>query len=77
MEVAEIRQKISENQEKLVKLLGGLFDLDRLEEDIALLENRMTEPDFWNDNIAAQKTSQELNELKMKYETFNNMKELF
>ena len=55
---------------------GGLFDLDRLEEDIALLENRMTEPDFWNDNIAAQKTSQELNELKMKYETFNNMKEL-
>ena len=24
----------------------------------------MTEPDFWNDNIAAQKTSQELNELK-------------
>ena len=36
----------------------------------------MTEPDFWNDNIAAQKTSQELNELKMKYETFNNMKEL-
>ena len=55
---------------------GGLFDLDRLEEDIALLENRMTEPDFWNDNIAAQKTSQELNELKMKYETFNNMQEL-
>lgn len=36
----------------------------------------MTEPDFWNDNIAAQKTSQELNELKIKYETFNNMKEL-
>ena len=36
----------------------------------------MTEPDFWNDNIAAQKTSQELNELKMKYETFNNMQEL-
>ena len=33
----------------------------------------MTEPDFWNDNIAAQKTSQELNELKKKYETFNNM----
>ena len=47
-----------------------------MEEDIALLENRMTEPDFWNDNIAAQKTSQELNELKMKYETFNNMQEL-
>ena len=33
----------------------------------------MTEPDFWNDNHAAQKTSQELNELKVKYDTFHNM----
>ena len=63
MEVAEIRQKISEIKRSF-RASGGLFDLDRLEEDIALLENRMTEPDFWNDNIAAQKTSQELNELK-------------
>ena len=36
----------------------------------------MTEPDFWNDNIAAQKTSQELNELKNTYNTFRNMEEL-
>lgn len=36
----------------------------------------MTEPDFWNDNIAAQKTSQELNGLKQTYETFNEMQEL-
>ena len=36
----------------------------------------MTDPDFWNDNIAAQKTSQELNELKQKFETFHNMQEL-
>ena len=36
----------------------------------------MTEPDFWDDNIAAQKTSQELNELKQKYDTFNTMQEL-
>lgn len=56
--------------------MGGLFDLDRLEEDIALLENRMTEPDFWNDNQAAQKVSQELNELKNTYQTFHDMQEL-
>ena len=31
----------------------------------------MTEPDFWDDNIAAQKTSQELNELKQTYENFH------
>ena len=36
----------------------------------------MTEPDFWNDNIAAQKTSQELNELKNTYNTFHKMEEL-
>ena len=36
----------------------------------------MTEPDFWNDNIAAQKTSQELNELKNPYNTFHKMEEL-
>ena len=57
-------------------LLGGLFDLERLEEEIAILENKMTEPDFWNDNIAAQKTSQELNELKNTYNTFHTMEEL-
>ena len=57
-------------------LSGGLFDLEGLEEEIAILENKMTEPDFWNDNIAAQKTSQELNELKNTYNTFHKMEEL-
>ena len=37
----------------------------------------MTEPDFWNDNLAAQKTSQELNELKATYENFHKMEELY
>ena len=48
-----------------------------MEEEIAILENKMTEPDFWDDNIAAQKTSQELNELKQTYENFHQMVDLF
>ena len=36
----------------------------------------MTEPDFWNDNLAAQKTSQELNELKSTYNNFHQMIDL-
>lgn len=36
----------------------------------------MTEPDFWNDNQAAQKVSQELNDLKSTYQTFHDMTEL-
>ncbi|MGT2925122.1 peptide chain release factor 2 [Streptococcus caviae] len=75
MDMAEMRQKLAENKEKLNGFRRSL-DLDRLEEEIALLENRMTEPDFWDDNIAAQKTSQELNDLKLKYDTFHNMENL-
>ena len=72
-------QKFVKKLTQIVKnylLLGGLFDLEGLEEEIAILENKMTEPDFWNDNIAAQKTSQELNELKNTYNTFRKMEEL-
>ncbi|MBU5894270.1 PCRF domain-containing protein, partial [Vibrio cholerae O1] len=47
-----------------------------LEEEIAILENKMTAPDFWDDSIAAQKMSQELNELKNSYITFHKMEEL-
>lgn len=36
----------------------------------------MTDPDFWNDNLAAQKTSQELNELKNTYQQFHQMIDL-
>lgn len=36
----------------------------------------MTEPDFWNDNLAAQKTSQELNDLKNTYNNFHKMIDL-
>ncbi|MBZ2110612.1 peptide chain release factor 2 [Streptococcus infantis] len=75
MDISEIRQKIDVNREKLASFRGSL-DLEELEEEIAILENKMTEPDFWNDNIAAQKTSQELNELKNTYNTFHTMEEL-
>lgn len=36
----------------------------------------MTEPDFWDDSIVAQKTSQELNTLKQTYDNFHRMVEL-
>ena len=54
MDISEIRQKIDANREKLASL-EGVSLTRRLEEEIAILENKMTEPDFWNDNIAAQK----------------------
>ncbi|MCR8967694.1 peptide chain release factor 2 [Streptococcus zalophi] len=75
MDISEIRQKIVENKEKLTSFRRSL-DLEQLEEDIALLENEMTHPHFWDDNIKAQKVSQELNDLKSKYQTFQTMVEL-
>lgn len=36
----------------------------------------MTAPDFWNDNVAAQKTAQKLNEQKSTYDNFLKMEEL-
>ncbi|HEM5055421.1 TPA: peptide chain release factor 2 [Streptococcus suis] len=76
MDTAEIRQKIEELGKKLTSFRGSL-DLEGLEEEIAILENKMTEPDFWNDNLAAQKTSQELNELKNTYGNFHQMLDLY
>ncbi|MBP2622536.1 peptide chain release factor 2 [Streptococcus oricebi] len=76
MDISEIRQKIDANREKLTSFRGSL-DLEGLEEEIAILEHKMTEPDFWNDNLSAQKTSQELNELKQTYQNFQQMTDLF
>lgn len=53
------------------KALGGLFDLDKLEQDIAALESEMAQPTFWDDSNAAQKIIQEVNALKKVYDTFH------
>ncbi len=52
-----------------MKQQGGLFDLDKLEADIAEYEYQMTAPGFWDDNEAAQKVINQLNEAKASYQT--------
>ena len=46
---------------KKSQVSGGLFDLDRLEEDIAEAEAKMAEPGFWDDSETAQKVINENN----------------
>lgn len=46
------------------RTLGGLFDLDLKLEQIADLEVKMSDPDFWNDNDRAQGIIAESNALK-------------
>lgn len=72
MEISEIRNQIAQNRDKMASFRDNL-DLDRLEEEIALLDNDMSDPSFWDDNIAAQKVVEQSNQLKAKYETFMTM----
>lgn len=72
MEISEIRNQIAESQNKIASFRENL-DLDRLEEEIALLDNDMSDPSFWDDNIAAQKVVAASNQLKAKYDTFMSM----
>jgi len=46
--------------------LGGLFDLDKKKEEIQQLEAKMSAPNFWDDQEAAQKIIDESNWLKGK-----------
>jgi peptide chain release factor 2 len=43
---------------------GGIFDIDGKEQEIAEFEKQTQEPDFWNDNEAAQKVMQEISRRK-------------
>lgn len=56
-------------------LLGGLFDLDGLEADIADYEYQMGSPTFWDNQSKAQKVIGLLNEAKSKYTTFHQLEE--
>lgn len=55
--------------------LGGLFDLDAKETDIKALEEKMTDPSFWDDHDAAQKVIDDVNWLKGKVNQFHEMDE--
>ncbi len=75
MELSEMRNKLESYGQKVEDFRSSL-DLDRLEEEIALLDNDMAEPDFWDDNDAAQKVIDESNALKAKYENFMSIARL-
>lgn len=56
---------------------GGLFDLDEKQERIAELEEKMTDPDFWNDQDSAQGVINESNGLKEQVDTFLSMESTY
>lgn len=59
----------------VLKLLGGLFDLDTKRARIQELEEKMAEPAFWDDQASAQKVINESNALKANVEKFDEVVE--
>ncbi|WP_246483924.1 peptide chain release factor 2 [Heyndrickxia vini] len=72
MELFEIRSELEKTAKKLADF-RGLFDLENKEARIAELDERMLEPNFWNDQQGAQTVINEANGLK---DLVNEYKEL-
>ncbi|MCH4172562.1 MAG: peptide chain release factor 2 [Lactobacillus sp.] len=69
MEISEARHSLETIASKIKQFRGSL-DLDRLEEVVAINEAKMAQPDFWNDQMAAQKLIDETNTSKSKLDDF-------
>lgn len=54
--------------------LGGLFDIESLNKRLEELDNKMQEPDFWNDLKKAQSLTQEAKLVKDKIENYKALK---
>ncbi|MGJ7911141.1 peptide chain release factor 2 [Neobacillus sp. LXY-1] len=76
MELAEIRNELETMAKKLADF-RGLFDLENKEARIAELEDIMLQPDFWNDQQAAQTVISESNGLKDQVHEFYKLNESF
>ncbi|MCZ0704130.1 peptide chain release factor 2 [Natronobacillus azotifigens] len=70
MELAEIKQELEKMATKLTDFRGSL-DLEEKRTRIAELEAEMSDPEFWNDQQAAQKVINEANALKELVQTFD------
>ncbi|WP_149023986.1 peptide chain release factor 2 [Listeria grandensis] len=74
MELAEIRNELEKTTQQIKDFRGSL-DLDSIEVRIAELEDQMLDPDFWNDQQAAQKIINETNGYKETYNAFHELEE--
>ncbi|MED3622878.1 peptide chain release factor 2 [Neobacillus thermocopriae] len=76
MELAEIRNELEKTAKKLADFRGSL-DLENKEARIAELEDIMLQPDFWNDQQAAQSIISEANSLKDQVQEFYKLNEMY
>ncbi|WP_143063882.1 peptide chain release factor 2 [Amphibacillus marinus] len=70
MELVEVKQELEKMTNRIADFRGSL-DLDERRTRIAELEAEMTDPEFWNNQQAAQKVINEANGLKDLVQTFD------
>ncbi|MGP7818510.1 peptide chain release factor 2 [Niallia sp. 01092] len=76
MELADIRNELEKIEVTLENFRGSL-DLDNKEARIAELEDEMLQPEFWNDQQAAQTVISESNALKDQVHEFHDLFETY
>ncbi|MBM0066121.1 peptide chain release factor 2 [Alkalicoccobacillus gibsonii] len=76
MDMVEIKQELASIEKRITNFRGSL-DLDEKQERIAELEEKMTDPDFWNDQDTAQGVINESNGLKEQVDTFLSMESTY
>ncbi|WP_265489515.1 peptide chain release factor 2 [Lactobacillus sp. PV034] len=76
MEISEIQNNLNELEVKLNHFRRSL-DFDSLNESIAINEQKMTEPNFWDNQEKAQKLINETNVIKEKSNKFKELEQSF
>ncbi|MEH7401723.1 MULTISPECIES: peptide chain release factor 2 [Bacillaceae] len=72
MELVEVKQEL-EKMAKRLQAFRGLFDVETKQARLDELEAFMSEPDFWDDQKAAQVVISEVNGLKEVINEFNDL----
>lgn len=73
IEYEELRLRLLES-EKTVKNLKEALAIDMLKDEIAQLEKKSSEPDFWDNMEASQKVMQKIGSLKARVASYENVK---
>ncbi len=60
---------------KKLKNYGGLFEVDKKQNEIKALENEMANPNFWNDKTHSEEIINRLNGLNNKVDKIKNIKQ--
>ena len=72
LQFEELKKDLNEQQAALDDLKDAL-GLERLREEVEMLENKAAEPGFWDNMEAAQKVLQRTAALKLKDETYTKL----